>query len=65
MNYFDYSEKLNTIYYLTKTCATGTPKELACRLNVSEKTVRRMINQLRNQGFLIKYCRIKLTYTLT
>lgn len=40
MNYQDYSEKLNIISYLIKTYATGTPTELAKRLDISEKTAR-------------------------
>ena len=62
MNYLDYTEKLNAIMYLVKTCATGTPVQLAMRLDISEKTVRRMINHLREQGMPIKNCRTKQTY---
>lgn len=64
MTYNVYAEKLATIKYLVVNRATGTPKELANRLDVSEKTARRMINNLRQQGNDIKYCRIRQSYTL-
>ncbi|MDA3780997.1 MAG: hypothetical protein PF487_12370 [Bacteroidales bacterium] len=37
MNFIDYSEKLDAVLHLIELKATGTPKELASRINVSEK----------------------------
>ena len=64
MTYREYAEKLSTIKYLVKKNATGRPAKLAEKLQVSEKTARRMINCLRQQGINIKYCRIKQSYIL-
>lgn len=64
MSYKEYSEKLSTIKYLVEKNSTGTPIELAQRLQISEKTVRRMINHLRQEGSNIKYCRITQSYIL-
>ncbi len=64
MRYKEYSEKLSTIMYLVEKNATGTPIELSQKLQISEKTVRRMINHLRQEGSDIKYCRIKQSYIL-
>lgn len=64
MTYREYSEKLSTVALLAEKCATGTPRELSSKLDVSEKTARRMISHLRQQGKNIKYCRIRRTYML-
>lgn len=65
MTYIEYSERLSYVLDLIHHSGTGSPAELAHRLNISEKTVRRMINQLRQQGYNIKYCRIKKSYILS
>lgn len=64
MNFIDYSKKLDAVLHLVEIRATGRPEELANRLNVSEKTARRMINHLKQRGLSIKYCRINQSYTL-
>lgn len=64
MNYREYSEKLSRIKYLVERNATGTPADLSHKLQISEKTVRRMINHLRQEGSEIRYCRTKQSYTL-
>lgn len=65
MGYKEYSKRLLTVSYLVEKGATGTPKELANKLEISEKTARRMINHLRQQGESIKYCRIRQSYIFT
>lgn len=64
MNFIDYSEKLEAVFLLVERKATGSPNELANKLNVSEKTARRMVNCLRQRGEKIKYCRINQSYIL-
>lgn len=64
MKYIDYSEKLDKVRLLVEQNAIGTPIELANRINVSEKTTRRMIDHLRQKGEDIKYCRVTQTYIL-
>ncbi|NJO02342.1 MAG: HTH domain-containing protein [Bacteroidia bacterium] len=43
---------------------TGTPGELAQKLEVSERTAKRMIAQLRESGLDIRYCRYENSYIL-
>jgi predicted DNA-binding transcriptional regulator YafY len=62
MKYFDYAEKLDTIKYLAEHKKAGTPSHLAKKLNVSERTVQRMVQQLRDHGFPITYNRFRCTY---
>jgi predicted DNA-binding transcriptional regulator YafY len=42
--------------------ATGPPKTLAKKLNVSEATVYRYLNVLKEKGAPIAYSRLKMTY---
>ncbi len=41
---------------------TGTPAELAARLNISERSVKRLVSELRKSGRYIKYCQIRNSY---
>ena len=62
MTFNEYQEKLNRIQELAKKNATGTPRELAAKLNVSERTAFRLIKHLKNQNTAIEFCRMKNTY---
>lgn len=42
--------------------ATGPPKELASRLNVSERTIYNIIDQMKIMGAPIKYCSSSSNY---
>lgn len=44
--------------------ATGTPKQLADKLNVSERSIYRIIQYLRDCGTKLNYCRARQTYVL-
>jgi predicted DNA-binding transcriptional regulator YafY len=62
MKFIDYSEKLETIKYLAKHKRAGTPRRLAAKFNVSERTIQRMIQQLREHGCPIVFNRYRCTY---
>lgn len=64
MTYFAYAEKLNTLKYLAERRQTGLPNHLAQKLNVSERTVQRMVQQLREHGYPITFNRIRGTYEI-
>lgn len=64
MRFLEYAEKLEKIKYLAEHKRSGTPSELAKKLNVSERTVQRMVNQLRETGYTIKFNRFGLTYEM-
>ena len=59
MNYFIKSKRLDHLIDLIKKGQGHTPKQLASKFECSEKTVRRMINCLRDWGYEIKYSRKK------
>jgi len=59
MNYFSRLEHLD---YLIRTKATGDPKALAKKLNISRRTVHDYIKILKSLGAPINYCRNRGTY---
>ncbi|MEJ7685319.1 MAG: helix-turn-helix domain-containing protein [Segetibacter sp.] len=53
---------METIKHLAQHKRTGTPQQLAKKLDVSERTVERMIQQLRDNNYPIRYNRFRYTY---
>lgn len=62
MRFIDYTLKLNTIKKLAEQEATGSPMQLALKIHVSERTVQRMVQQLREHGYPIKFNRATKNY---
>ncbi|MCY7293377.1 MAG: helix-turn-helix domain-containing protein [Ferruginibacter sp.] len=64
MNFIAYTQKLQIIEeYITKQWAV-TPDQLAQKLNVSRRTVLRMIMHLKEQGSIIEYCKSEKRYKI-
>lgn len=64
MDYLTYNEKMDAFKHLAKMRATGTPKEAAHRLEISERTIKRMAFRLRQRGIPIFFDRGLQTYIL-
>jgi predicted transcriptional regulator len=64
MKFVEYQEKIDSLIKLAKHSNTGTPKELAKRLNISERTVYRLIQNLNDQNIEINFCRKVKSYIL-
>lgn len=64
MTYFEYTDKLETLKYLVERKQAGRPCELAEKLNVSERTVLRMVQRLREHGYQIKFNRLRSSYEI-
>jgi len=62
MNITDTKDKLERINKLIRLKATGTPKELAQQLNTTERTIYRIIKQLKEMGCPIYYDTIRGSY---
>lgn len=62
MNFFSDLFLLQRIDHLVRTRATGTPKRLAERLQISQRNMFRLISDLREQGFPIAYDKQAETY---
>lgn len=55
-------DRINTINYYISIKGTGTPKEFAYKLNISERMIYEYLNLFKRIGAPIKYCKIKKTY---
>jgi DeoR/GlpR family transcriptional regulator of sugar metabolism len=64
MKFDDYQEKLDQITGMIHYSNTGSPKDLAKKLNVSERTIRRLIEKLKLRNHAIKFCRRINSYVL-
>jgi biotin operon repressor len=62
MAFNDTFERLERLAYLIQRKATGSPEELAEKLGVSVRTVANLLDQLRNWGAEIAYCRDRGSY---
>ena len=58
----DIFERLERLDYLIRQKSTATPNQLAERLNISERTLYGLLNEMRGLGAPIKYSRFKQTY---
>lgn len=62
MHLVELQEKLEKIVKRIEHKSTGSPKELAEELGVSERTIKRYISQMRTMGAKIKFCHSRNTY---
>jgi hypothetical protein len=42
--------------------STGTPADLALRFEISARSVKRMVKEIRDSGIIIWYCRLRRSY---
>lgn len=64
MTYFEYTEKLEALKRLAEHKQSGTPQVLAEKLGTSERTILRMVQQLRDHGYPIVYNRDRCSYEI-
>jgi predicted DNA-binding transcriptional regulator YafY len=64
MTFFQYEKKLETIKYLASRKQAGTPHDLAEKFEISERTVQRMVQHLRDAGCAISFNRNRKTYEI-
>ncbi len=57
MDYITYSKRLDYLLELVEKGRLESPKAIASKFDCSEKTIRNMINCLREKGFEIVYCK--------
>lgn len=62
MNIIDIKEELERVDRLIRLKATGSPKELAERLQISERHVYRIINQLKEIGCPVYFDKDRCSY---
>jgi len=64
MTRFEKENLKNRILRLAMLKGTGTPASLATRLGFSERSIKRIIKELRDEGNEIRYCHSRGTYVL-
>lgn len=62
MDFLKYAEKLHSLHFFIKNRSAVTVDTLADKLDVSGRTVMRMVENLRLQGVNVKYCKKKKSY---
>ena len=62
MNKFQREALKDRILKLAKLKSTGSPAELAERLEISDRTVKRAIREMRDEGTDIRYCQSRRSY---
>ena len=62
MDYITYAERLDYLLELINKGQAYSPKEIALKFSCTEKTIRNMINRLRENGEKISYCRKEKKY---
>ena len=62
MNKLQKQSYKDRIVNLARLKGTGTPAALALRLEISERSVKRIVREIREEGTDIRYCQIRMTY---
>lgn len=62
MNKFDKTLIRERIIRLVRLKSTGTPAQLAVKLEISERSVKRMIRELKKDGEVMKYDHDRMSY---
>lgn len=62
MTFEEYERNINTLLKLISIEKTGSPKDLATLFNLSERTVRRMIQNLKQPDLDVQFCRKRNSY---
>jgi predicted DNA-binding transcriptional regulator YafY len=55
---------MGRIIDLARNSSTGPPADLASRFNVSERSIKRVINEMRESGINIRYSRTLYSYVI-
>ena len=64
MDYFTYGKRLDYLLDLIQKGALCSPKDLEDKFDCTERTIRKMINDLRRDGHKIRYSRSCAKYTI-
>lgn len=65
MDYKTYLQRLDYLKELIEKGQLSSPQDLSEKFECTERTIRKMINDLRDAGMDIKYSRKKLKYFVT
>jgi len=58
----NYLDRMNTLNRLIRIKGTGTPQQLAKKMEISERTLYDLLTLMKDMGAPICYCRHRLSY---
>lgn len=64
MDYLTYFKRLNYLKIEIEKGRVESPRQMANKFDCSEKTIRNMINRLRDEGLNITYCKKQRRYNI-
>lgn len=62
MKSFKIIERIRYVDYLIQSKSTGTPEELAAKLNISQRQLYRILHYLKEMDAPVSYCKCRKTY---
>ena len=62
MNKLQKQSYKDRIVKLARLKSTGPPADLAFRLEISERSVKRFVREIRDEGTDIRYCQTRMSY---
>jgi biotin operon repressor len=62
MNKFEKACIKGRILKLARLKSTGTPAELALKFEISERSIKRIIKEMRDEGNMIRYVHTRMSY---
>jgi transposase len=65
MKKFDKTCIKGRIQKLAALKGTGTPAELAARFDISERSVKRLISEMREEGINLRYDYVRISYVIS
>jgi biotin operon repressor len=65
MDFKTHSKQLSYLFEMIQKEQVSSPHQIGAKFNCSERTIRRMINTLREEGHDIRYCKRSEKYLLT
>lgn len=64
MKFDEFNGRVTRIKRLAEQKSTGTPKELAFKLNISERTLYRLVEIIKQEDNTFEFCRKTNSYVL-
>lgn len=64
MNKFERDSLKIRIIKLAMLKSTGTPAEMASKFEISQRSVKRLVKEIRNDGYMISFNRLRQTYVV-
>lgn len=62
MGYLEHKEKLDNVIYFIKSRSAVDVNSLAAKLNISRRTVLRLVDEIKLQGIDLKFCKKRKVY---